>query len=175
MTQSRAVRFAALAVWAFGVWVLLTWTVTLEQLVFGALLALLVAAALAPLGDVVPPSRLLDPRRLGALLELVVLSLGRIVRANVSLARRIWSPSRPLRPGMVVVPTTLRTDAAVGATGLITSLIVDNQIVDFDRGAHQMQYHAVAIPDGTREQQAEQINLPTERLVARIDRRNLHE
>lgn len=166
------VRIVALALWAFLVWILLTWTVPAEQLVTGALIALAVAVALAPLGDVVAPWRLLEPRRLGPGLLLVLLSLARIVRANVKLAVRIWRPSRPLRSGMVVVPTRLRTDGSLGMVGLITSLIVDNQITDLDRDRHVLQYHAVSVPDGTKEEQAESINAPTERLLLRIDRRN---
>jgi multicomponent Na+:H+ antiporter subunit E len=44
------IRLAGLFCWAFGVWVLLTWTLTAEQLLFGAVAAAVVALALAPLG-----------------------------------------------------------------------------------------------------------------------------
>ena len=56
-------RVGALFCWAFGVWVLLTWTLTVEQLAFGAGIAALVAVALAPLGEAAGPWRLLAPRR----------------------------------------------------------------------------------------------------------------
>jgi multicomponent Na+:H+ antiporter subunit E len=158
-------------IWAYAVWLVLTWTATAEQLIFGAALALLVGLALAPLGDVVAPWRLLDPRRAAALAQLLTTGLVRIVRANLSLARRILAPSRPLQSGMVIVPTGMRTDAALGATGLITSLIVDNQVVDLDRKRHVWQYHAVAVPQGDDRQKAEEINAPIERLIGRIDRR----
>lgn len=163
-------RVAALFVWAYGTWLLLTWTLTFEQLVFGGLLALAVAVALAPLGAVARPWLLLDPRRLVAIVRLFVVALVKIVRANLGLARRIWTPSRPLSPGMVIVPTSMRTDGGLGAVGLITSLIVDNQIVDLDRGRHELQYHAVQVPDGTQATVAA-INGPVERLLEPIIRR----
>jgi multicomponent Na+:H+ antiporter subunit E len=72
---------------------------------------------------------------------------------------------------MVVVPTLLTSDAGVGATGLITSLIVDNQIVDLDRRRHVLQYHSVWVPVGDDRRKAEEINAPIERLIARIVRR----
>jgi multicomponent Na+:H+ antiporter subunit E len=156
----------AIALWAFAVWLLLTWTVTAEQLITGAVVAVGIAVAMAPLGGVVGPWRLLDPRRLAALVRLAALSLVRIVRANISLAVRIWRPSRPLRSGMVVVPTTMRRDGGVASVGLISSLIVDNQIVDLDRKRHVLQYHAIDVSRGTKEH----INEPIERLVARIER-----
>jgi multicomponent Na+:H+ antiporter subunit E len=159
-------RVAALFAWAFGVWLLLTWTVATAQLVFGAILAGLVAAALAPLGEVAPPWRLLGPRVLVAALRLTAVALARIVRANAELAVRIWRPSRPLRSGMIVLPTPMRTDVGLGGLGLITSLIVDNQIVDLDRNRHELQFHAIAVPDGDGAARREAISAPIERLLA---------
>jgi multicomponent Na+:H+ antiporter subunit E len=164
-------RALTLAAWAFAVWFLLTWTATVEQLIFGGALALTVGIAMAPLGEVVKPWRLLDPRRLLAVIQLLVAASVRVVRANLSLAHRIWAPSRPLSSGMVIVATELDTDAGLAATGLLTSLIVDNQIVDIDRTRHLLQYHAVAVPEGSRQARAGSINAPIEVLVARIDRR----
>jgi multicomponent Na+:H+ antiporter subunit E len=161
-------RTVALAVWLYAFWLVLTWTATAEQLVFGALLSLAVAAACARLGAVAAPWHLADPRRLVAVVVLLVTSAVRIVRANVLLTRRIWAPRRPLRSGMIIVPTTARTDGEVAGTGLITSLIVDNQIVDLDRSAGEFQYHAVSVPDGGPAERAEQVNAPTERELRRI-------
>jgi multicomponent Na+:H+ antiporter subunit E len=153
-----------LFVWAYGTWLLLTWTVTFEQLIFGGLLALTVALTMAPLGRVARPWRLLDPRVMFALVRLILVALAEIVRANLALARRIWAPSRPLASGMVIVPTVMRSDAALAGVALITSLIVDNQIVDLDRAQHRLQYHAVEVPRGVDAKVAE-INGPVEQLL----------
>jgi len=86
-------------------------------------------------------------------------------------SRRIWTPSLPLASGMVVVPTELRSDAGVGALGLITSLIVDNQIVDVDRSRNELQFHAVDVPEGGTPAKRAAITGPTERALAPILRR----
>jgi multicomponent Na+:H+ antiporter subunit E len=65
----------------------------------------------------------------------------------------------------------MRSAADLGATGLLTSLIVDNQIVDLDTRRHELQYHCVAVPEGDDRQKAEEINAPIERLIGRVDRR----
>jgi multicomponent Na+:H+ antiporter subunit E len=160
-------RALANASWAYGVWLLLTWTATAEQLIFGAVLALLVGAALAPLGPAPGLWRFLAPRRLAASARLGGYAVVAIVRANVGLARRILAPSRPLRSGMVVVRTEAGSDGELAATGIITSLIVDNQLVDLDRSEGQLQYHAVAVPEGDP---ADTINRPVERRLARFRR-----
>ncbi len=66
---------------------------------------------------------------------------------------------------MVITPTRERTDGGLAGVGVISSLIVDNQITDLDARAHELQYHAVAVPDGGREKAYQQINGPVEKLL----------
>jgi multicomponent Na+:H+ antiporter subunit E len=162
---SMARRVSALFCWAFAVWVLLTWTFTAQQLLFGAAAAVVVALALAPLGAVAGPWQLLTPGRLGAMLRLLFEAGWRIVAANLRLSRLIWDPRLPLRSGMVVVPTRERSAGGLTAVGLITSVIVDNQLVDLDPSRGQLQYHAVEVPAGGPDQARAQINGPTEALL----------
>jgi multicomponent Na+:H+ antiporter subunit E len=151
-----AVRVIALFCWAFLVWVLL----------IGAGISVGVAVALAPLGRVAGPWRLLAPRRLAATVGLFALAARRIVLANLRLSWLIWHPRIPLRSGMVIVPTSQRSAGGLTAVGLITSLIVDNQLVDLDPSRAQLQYHAVEVPGGGPENAREAINGPVEDLLA---------
>ncbi|GAA5006761.1 Na+/H+ antiporter subunit E [Actinopolymorpha pittospori] len=160
----------ALWVWAFAVWVLLTWTLTAEQLLVGAVIATAVAMVFAPLGPVARPWRLLDPEVLWRLAVLAATALARSVVSNVRLAVRVWSPRRPVRSGMLVVPTKARGPGEVTAVGVLTSLIVDNQLVDLDRHAHRLQYHAVWITTEDPEGNRRHINGPIEdRMRSRHD------
>ncbi|WP_253843061.1 Na+/H+ antiporter subunit E [Mycobacterium colombiense] len=163
----RARPTLALAVWAFLVWILLSWTATVENVLVGAVVALGCGFAFAPLGEVVGPWTALRPRRLVALGMLGASCAARIVVANLSLTRRILSPSRPLHSGMVIVSTKARSDGELAATGLLTSLVVDNQFVDLDRDRRQLQYHAMAVPDGPAR---ESVNAPLERRVIAVAR-----
>jgi len=157
----------SLSVWLFGVWVLLTWApFTLEQELFGAGFAVGIALVVAPFGGVARPWLLLDPRRAAAVGRLLLETPARILVANLSLARRIWAPGRPLESGMLIVPTQARSPGGVTAVGLISSLIVDNQIVDVDRRRHHLQYHAVAVPAGGAAKRRAAINGPIERMLA---------
>ena len=158
-----------LACWCFLVWVLLSWTRTAEQLLIGAGISLAVGIALAPLGPVPGPWRLLVPRNARAAARLLATALVRVPVANLRLAARIWRPSRPLRSGMVVVPTRERSDLGLATVGLVTSLIVDNQIVDLDRHRHLLQYHAVDVPEGSAEHKRAAINEPVERCLEGLD------
>lgn len=160
--RTALARTFALACWVMGVWVLLTWTRTAEQIVVGAVLSIAVAALLAPLGAVAGPWRLLDPRVARRVAGLAFVALGRVVAANLRLARRVWSPSLPLRSGMVIVPTTQRSELGLTTVGIISSLIVDNQIVDVDRSRGRLLYHAVDVPPRDPETARDRINGPLE-------------
>lgn len=164
-SEERSHRIAALTSWTYLVWVLTTWTATVENLLVGLVVAMICAVAIVPLGPVAAPWAMLRPRRFGALMRLTAACTVRIVRANLSLTRRILSPSRPLASGMVISPTDADTDGEIAATGILSSLVVDNQLVDLDRNNHEMQYHAMAVPPGDPR---EAINGPIERRVLAV-------
>jgi multicomponent Na+:H+ antiporter subunit E len=161
-------RWAALFCWTYLGWLVLTWTRTAEQLIFGAVASAVVAVVCAQLGDAVAPWRLLQPRRALAVGRIGLFVVVHIVRANLSLSRRIWLPSLPLRPGMVIVSTAARSDGALTAVGLLTSLIVDNQIVDVDRERHELQYHTVWTETGDAATNRAALNGPLEDLLAAL-------
>lgn len=144
---------------------MMTWEFTVEQVAFGVGIAVLVGLGLAPLGSAGRPWRPPRVRTLVAGLGLARLFTGKLVMANVKLARRVWLPSRPLRSGMVVADTTQRSPGGLAAVGVITSLIVDNQLVDLDRHRHELQYHTVTVPTRDEPPVRATINGPVERLL----------
>ena len=156
-----------MALWAGVAWVLLTWTASLEQAAYGVAVSIGVAVVLAPLGPVAGPWRLLHPKRLARLAAVAATSAGRILWANLVLARRVWSPSLPIRTGMLVVPTDLRSDGGVTAIGLLGSVIVDHQLVDLEPG--RLQYHAVWVVSEDPIEARERINGRLERLLKPFD------
>jgi multicomponent Na+:H+ antiporter subunit E len=160
-------RILALTLWGWAVWILLTWTRTISQLAFGLAAALAVAVACAGLGEVGAPWKLFDPRKLPLLVGFAGQVLVRIVRANLSLARRIWDPRLPLRSGMLILPTEVESGGGLTAVGLITSVIVDNQLVDLDRASSELQYHAVWVDSEDPDENYSHMNGPVERYVRR--------
>ena len=158
-------RTFGLVCWCLLAWVLLTWTATTEVLVTGLTVAVVCAMALTPLGPVAPPWRALRPSRTVPLLRLAGTLAVRMVRANVVMAARIWSRRPPPRTGMVVVPTQARDGGRLGAVGLLTSLVVDNQVVDVDRSSDTLLYHCLDVPEGDR---SAAVNGPLEQRILAV-------
>lgn len=148
-----------MAVWLWLLWLVLSWTATVEQVAYGFVFAVVLAVPLSALGPVARPWRLLHPVRVFGAICLAGAYLRRMAAANLQLARRIWLPSRPLRSGMVVVDDPTETDGSCTALGLMTSTVVDNQLVDLgqDRGSRAMQYHGVWITNDDPASNADKI------------------
>jgi multicomponent Na+:H+ antiporter subunit E len=156
------VRVLALFAWCFLAWLMLAWMLTAESLIVGVAVSLAVALATAPLGEVVGPWAFLRPTRLAALVRLGAALLGRIVVANVRLSSWVWRSGRPPASGMVEVPTQLSGSGAVAVTGLLSSLVVDNQIVDVDLARRRLLYHALDVPTGGADAAYDEVNGPIE-------------
>lgn len=95
----------------FVLWLLLTWSWDVQGLVAGAVLAILFALILSGL---LPQrvERLFSPVRwFWAIAHLLSLLLW-IVVANFDVLYRVVHPNLPIRPGIVKVKTTLKTDEA---------------------------------------------------------------
>jgi multicomponent Na+:H+ antiporter subunit E len=158
-------RVVAVATWCYLVWVALSWTATVEFAVAGLLVSLAVGLALSPLGHLPGPWTLLRPRRAAAVLALGTWVLVDSTASSLRLAARIWTPRRPLASGMVIVPTRARTDAELAAVGILTSLVVDSQLVDLARADDELQFHVLQAPAGGAEDARRAINGPVERLL----------
>jgi multisubunit Na+/H+ antiporter MnhE subunit len=78
-----------LVLWCLLTWLLLAWTVTVESVLVGAVVASLVSLSLARLGPVVPPWRLLAPRRFVAIGRLIATVAVLVWRDGALLGRRL--------------------------------------------------------------------------------------
>jgi len=95
----------------FVLWLLLTWSLDVQGIVAGLILAVLFALILSGL---LPEKaeRLFSPVRwFWAVMHLISLSFW-IVLANFDVLYRVVHPNLPIRPGIVKVKTTLKSDEA---------------------------------------------------------------
>lgn len=95
----------------FVLWMLLVWSLDIQGVVAGAVVALLFTFVVSGL---LPDNaeRLFSPIRwFWALVHLALLAYW-IVLANLDVLYRVLHPNLPIRPGIVKVKTTLRTDEA---------------------------------------------------------------
>ncbi len=131
---------------SLALWLLLAGSVQRQELVAGGLVALVVTLAAGPRLGVIAGLRL----RLSALPHMVRyfgVFLVALVRANLDMARRVLSPSLPLRPAVVEVQTGLKSD--LGKLLLANSITLTPGTLTVDVKDDKLLVHWVDAAPGT--------------------------
>lgn len=95
----------------FAVWMILVWTLQYQEIVAGlgvALLAAIVFGANLP----TQPGKLLQPQRWFWLLAYIPVFAYQCLKSNIDVALRVLSPGLQIKPGIVKIRTTLKSDIA---------------------------------------------------------------
>lgn len=106
--MSRRIAYFVLG---FAVWVLLVYTFHYQEVIAGIGVALLTAVLF---GKYLPlqPSKLLSPVRWFWLLAYIPVFAYMCVKCNIDVALRVLSPGLQLKPGIVKIRTSLKSDIA---------------------------------------------------------------
>jgi len=89
-------------------WMSLATPLSSQELVVGAIVAVLVAALPLPRASVYGELSLV-PRRFVAAVSYLVVFLWEVVKSNIDVAFRVLSPQLPINPGIVRVKTKLKS------------------------------------------------------------------
>jgi multicomponent Na+:H+ antiporter subunit E len=94
-----------------AIWLLLTYPFSTQELVAGAIAAVVISLISSGALGVMQDIRV-TPRAIVAALSFLVAFLGALVRSNLDVAFRVLQPSLPISPGIVRIRTSLRTPLA---------------------------------------------------------------
>jgi multicomponent Na+:H+ antiporter subunit E len=144
--MSQQIQHVALSfVFAFVFWALLVGSLSQQELVAGLLVAASVAAMTAERQPILAGFRLAPMAPVSFLVYLGVLLLA-LLRANLDLARRVLTPSLPIRPAMVQVSTSLRSD--LGRLVLANSITLTPGTLTVDVDDDVLTVHWIDCPPG---------------------------
>ena len=148
----------------FGLWLLLVWQITPQDLLAGVVLALLISVIF---GSVFlrEPQRVFAPKRWLLFVCYVPYFLYYCIRANVDVAYRVIHPDLPIRPGIVKVQTRLKSDLA--KTFLANSITLTPGTLTVDIQGQDLYVHWINVT-GTREDWTKQIVRRFEPMLAEI-------
>lgn len=93
----------------FGFWVLLTWSFDAQELIAGAVVSIFVALFSSKLFIHEKSFWLVNPKRIGALFVYIFVFLGELWKANCDVARRCFGGCKDIYPGIVRIPTKLKS------------------------------------------------------------------
>jgi multicomponent K+:H+ antiporter subunit E len=125
------------------VWLLLVNTVTLNALVFGAILGILIPLFTRPYWPEVP--RLRSPRMI---VEYGLVVLWDIVVANIEVARIIlFMPKDKMRPGWISVPLDVRSPEAITVLAGTVTMTPGTVSSDLSACGRALLVHCLHAPD----------------------------
>ena len=149
----------------FIMWLLLTWPPTWTEIGVGLFFAILVATLLSELFPA-EPSALFDPVRWFWAAIYLPYFLYCCLKANLDVAYRVLHIDLPIRPGIVRVPTTLKSDWAKTFLAASITLTPGTLVVDIDD--QDLYVHWINVATENREQEASKIAQKFEPLLRRI-------
>jgi multicomponent Na+:H+ antiporter subunit E len=132
-----------LYVLSFLLWLLLTGSLDLAEIVTGLIVASVVTLASRPHLSLFSGLRL-SPDSILPFLSYLVVFLIALIRANLDMARRVLSPSLPLRPGVIEVKTQLKS--SIGRLILANSITLTPGTLTVDIQGDSILIHWVDIP-----------------------------
>ncbi len=163
MIKNKIVLFSL----SFLLWLLLNWSVNLENL----LIALFVGALVTWLtADIFPQQANIfkRPSRYLWIFYYVPVFLWECFKANLDGAYRIIHPDVPLKPGIVKVRTTLKSDTGITFLANTLTLKPGTMTVDVDRENGVLYVHWVDVKSDDIEKATQEIVSRFERILKRI-------
>ncbi len=151
-------------------WILLTWTFTAQELAVGAIVSLAVALFSARFLIHEKGLWLLNPAKWFGLLAYVFTFLGELIKANVDMARRCFGGCKNINPGIVKIPTGMRSDygiAAVANSITLTPGTITMETTEED-GQNYLYVHWIDVAETDPEKAGEAIKGRLERGVRRV-------
>ncbi len=155
-----------LFIWAFVLWVLLTWPVDRQSCAVGLVVSLVVALVMREM-TTERFGRWLNPVRwFWAFLYFFVFTYY-VIKANFDVAYRVLHPSMPIHPGIVKVKSKLQSASARTALANSITLTPGTMTIDFtDDGTYYV--HWINVKSQDIEEATEQIIGRFEWFIRRI-------
>jgi multicomponent Na+:H+ antiporter subunit E len=149
----------------YAIWVLLTWSFTLQELLAGVVISLLAELLL---GDIFPYEAVIvfHPRRFFWLFCYFWVFLWAMIRANFDVAYRVLNLYLPIKPGIVKVRTRLKSD--MGRTFLANSITLTPGTMTVDLIGDHLYIHWINVTSADIQKDTELIVGGFEKYLERI-------
>ena len=125
-----------------ALWLLLTWSLDVQNVVAGIIVALICTIFIGHL-FFDRSINMLNPRRIFWFLYYIPFFFLHMVKANIDVAYRVIHLNIPIRPGIVKVTTTLKTD--LGKTFLANSITLTPGTLTIDVIGSDMYIHWINV------------------------------
>ncbi len=161
--KSRFILF----ILGFIIWILITFSLDLDNVITGILVSLLVAFLT---GDLFTcrPYAFKHIKRYLWFLYYIPMFVWECFKANVDVAYRVLHPKLPVRPGIVRVKTTLKSDTALTFLANSITLTPGTLTVDIDKDKGILYVHWIYIRSKNIEEATKRVVYRFERILKKV-------
>ncbi len=149
----------------FLLWLLLTWSLAAQEIIVGIALSLLLSILLFDV-FLQGSQKLVQPSRYFWFLIYLPIFFYYVVRANFDVAYRVLHPEMPIRPGIVKVRTSLKSE--MGKTFLANSITLTPGTLTVDIVGDHLYIHWINIVTEDPQEETEVIVKKFEKYLRRI-------
>jgi multicomponent Na+:H+ antiporter subunit E len=124
------------------IWVALTWSLALPDIIAGVVVTSIIILIFS---DLIPMeiNYLLNPKRMFWALVYIPAFIWQVIKSNFDVAYRVFHPEMPIRPGIVKVKTTLKSE--IGKTFLANSITLTPGTLTIDCIGNDLYIHWINI------------------------------
>lgn len=148
----------------FIIWILMT-GLDVQELIVGGAVSIILAVILAnyinfSFGLSIVPKVVLF------IILYLPLMLFELIKANLDVAKRVLNPKLPINPGIVKVPTDIKSDT--GKLLLCNSVTLTPGTISIDADEENVYIHWIDVKGTTKEEYQQEISLGFEKVLRRI-------
>jgi multicomponent Na+:H+ antiporter subunit E len=143
--MKRAPAVVSTSVILLGIWLSLTLSTDIQEIVLGVVVSVIAAIATngALTGNLF---RLLKPRKFIATISYILYFLSQMIKANIDVLFRVFRPVIPLNPGIVKVNLNLKSERA--KVIVANSITLTPGTITIDIAGDHIFVHWIFLPDG---------------------------
>lgn len=159
---SKISRYLYTVMVLFIIWLFLTASLDPQELGFGLLLSLIVAAFTYEIFTTNGLANL-HPKKIAYMVAYIPYFLWAMIMANLDVAYRVLHPKRPINPGIVECRTVLKND--VGKLALANSITLTPGTITLDVDGDKYFIHWIDVKDDSVEGASKNITEPFEKFL----------
>ena len=172
MQKTKFSAVLATFVLCFAFWILLTWSFTLQELIAGAVVSLLVSLFAARFFIHVKAGWLVHPGRFfSCLLFWIFIFPVELFKANLNMAKICFGGCKAINPGIVKVPTAMKSDyglAAVSNSITLTPGTITMETAEDEEGQNWLYVHWINVEETDPEKAGNAIKGTLEKGLRRV-------
>lgn len=170
MRKTKASAVISTFILCYLLWILFTMSFTAQELITGAIVSLLVALFTARFFIHEDAFHLFRPQYFGNLILYMFVFAKELIKANIDVAKRALNPKLPIKPGIVKVPTDMKSE--YGLAMLANSITLTPGTITLDiaeeNGNNFFYIHWIDVATTNSKEAGEAIKGTLEKWVRRI-------